>query len=380
MRLRDERGMMAIGVALMLIVVLALFGGALWQYSMFELRRVEQAEQDMQALFLARAGAEAVMGAWRMDFDPEKQRPLGQMDTLYYDTEHDRLTVVKPSSYLGSVDVAVRLEDLSGEGDLVTVIESTAKVGSVTRTVRLTTYPYRYGHDKKLGWYLEGDGRIQEPKGQAKEPVIMRAKSGDAPIYADSETLEEYGSLAFAASDLIFESSLQLLRDPYLGLWLDPAFTLRLEAERIFFRGLQVAYLDTYLVDPKSYTVVLQLPTGPEGMGEPGEEVQGKVAGGNVIPDARYGQVYFDAGKGDYLLKVARSLSSKWDRTVDLKLEGKAFFFRDGWKLDPERIIEEGVDEYFRKAMADGDLLPILPQYQTNREALKSLRPFFWER
>jgi Tfp pilus assembly protein PilX len=28
MRLRDERGMMAIGVALMLIVVLALFGGA----------------------------------------------------------------------------------------------------------------------------------------------------------------------------------------------------------------------------------------------------------------------------------------------------------------------------------------------------------------
>ena len=380
MRLRDERGMMAIGVALMLIVVLALFGGALWQYSMFELRRVEQAEQDMQALFLARAGAEAVMGAWRMEIDPEK-RPLGQMDALYYDTEHDRLTVVKPSSYLGSVDVAVRLEDLSGEGDLVTVIESTAKVGSVTRTVRLTTYPYRYGHDEKLGWYLGGDGRIQRPKGQAKEPVIMRAKSGDAPIYADSKTLE-YRSLAFAASDLIFESSLQLLRAPYPGLWLDPAFTLRLEAERIFFRGLQVAYLDTYVVDPKSYTVVLQLPTGPEGMGEPGEEVQGKVAGGNVIPDARYGQVYFDAGKGDYLLKVARSLSSKWDRTVDLdtNLKGKAFFFRDSWKLDPERIIEEGVDEYFRKAMADGDLLPILPQYQTNREALKSLRPFFWER
>ena len=34
MQLKDERGMMAIGVALMLIVVLALFGGALWQYSM----------------------------------------------------------------------------------------------------------------------------------------------------------------------------------------------------------------------------------------------------------------------------------------------------------------------------------------------------------
>jgi hypothetical protein len=29
MRLQDEQGMMAIGVALMLIVVLALFGGAL---------------------------------------------------------------------------------------------------------------------------------------------------------------------------------------------------------------------------------------------------------------------------------------------------------------------------------------------------------------
>ena len=49
MLLKDERGMMAIGVALMLIVVLALFGGALWQYSMFELRRVERTEEGLQA-------------------------------------------------------------------------------------------------------------------------------------------------------------------------------------------------------------------------------------------------------------------------------------------------------------------------------------------
>ena len=72
MRLRDEQGMMAIGVALMLIVVLALFGGALWQYSMAEMKRVERTEQDMQALFLARAGAEAVMSVW---LDPEQSRP-----------------------------------------------------------------------------------------------------------------------------------------------------------------------------------------------------------------------------------------------------------------------------------------------------------------
>jgi len=65
MGLRDEQGMMAIGVALTLIVVLSLFGGVLWQYGMFELRRVQRAEADMQALFLARAGAEAVMGAWK---------------------------------------------------------------------------------------------------------------------------------------------------------------------------------------------------------------------------------------------------------------------------------------------------------------------------
>lgn len=63
-RLRDESGMMAIGVALMLIVVLSLFGGALWQYSIAELKRVQRTDEDIQALFLARAGAEMVMGAW----------------------------------------------------------------------------------------------------------------------------------------------------------------------------------------------------------------------------------------------------------------------------------------------------------------------------
>jgi len=80
MRLRDERGMMAIGVALMLIVVLALFGGALWQYSMVSYRNADRLERETQALFLARAGVEAVMAAWLEE--PLANKPSGAIDRI----------------------------------------------------------------------------------------------------------------------------------------------------------------------------------------------------------------------------------------------------------------------------------------------------------
>src|SRR5690554_5912742 len=131
-RLRDESGMMAIGVALMLIVVLSLFGGALWQYSIAELKRVQRTDEDIQALFLARAGAEMVMGAWQQEKNSE-DRPFGKLDTIYYDLDKNEFTTTRPTNYLGSIDVEVRAEEHEDEegGTIETIIiEAAAKVGA----------------------------------------------------------------------------------------------------------------------------------------------------------------------------------------------------------------------------------------------------------
>ena len=52
MKLRDERGMIAIGGAVMLIVVLPLLATALWQYSMFEMKQVTKQKSSKLCIWL----------------------------------------------------------------------------------------------------------------------------------------------------------------------------------------------------------------------------------------------------------------------------------------------------------------------------------------
>lgn len=420
MQLKDERGMMAIGVALTLIVVLSLFGGVLWQYGMFELRRVQRAEADMQALFLARAGAEAVMGAWKkrlvVDGHGEKYAvPIGQMETLYYDLDNDQFTSEKPANYLGTIDVVVKKEEATDNGgDFFTVIEASARVGAASRTVRLVTLPHRYGHDPTLGWYTEETGEIQATIYTPRlEPVIMRTKEPKTPIsfgktalqdmrrLADrSEDHSEDRSLNFTASAIVFESPLQLMRDTD-AVYDSPGgnFYLVLEAERIFLQDLEVAYLplnEELILDwpDKYFSVVFEV---PEQAGFLGSEIKGKVddgKAGKVVDGARYGEVYFGS-------------SVKWQNyrwlidwfifipVVDIRtagaenlgqLENQAFFFRDGWSLIPRNKAELfnennqlDVSGYIEKSINDGWLIPIKTDAQMSLEEFKDLRPFFWE-
>ena len=428
MQLKDERGMMAIGVALTLIVVLSLFGGVLWQYGMFELRRVQRAEADMQALFLARAGAEAVMGAWKkrlvVDGHGEKYAvPIGQMETLYYDLDNDQFTSEKPANYLGTIDVVVKKEEATDNGgDFFTVIEASARVGAASRTVRLVTLPHRYGHDPTLGWYTEETGEIQATIYTPRlEPVIMRTKEPKTPIsfgktalqdmrrLADrSEDRSEDRSLNFTASAIVFESPLQLMRDTD-AVYDSPGgnFYLVLEAERIFLQDLEVAYLplneelmfdlpDKYLSKyfSKYFSVVFEV---PEQAGFLGSEIKGKVddgKAGKVVDGARYGEVYFGSSVKwqnyrwyRYFILFIPVVEIRTAGAENLgQLENQAFFFRDGWSLIPRNKAELfnennqlDVSGYIEKSINDGWLIPIKTDAQMSLEEFKDLRPFFWE-
>ena len=414
MRFGDERGMMAIGVALMLIVVLALFGGALWQYSMFELRRVQRTEEDMQALFLARAGAEAVMGAWKKRLaepigpgsELQYAVPFGQMDTLYFDLERKQFTTTKPDRYLGPIDVEVK-EDAIPELDdqLAVIIEAAAKVGATTRTVQLVTYPHLYGHDPSLLWYDRATGAIRVSSyTPVPEPVIMRPAESAGSIYLASQTLADMGSLreslVFAASDLIFESPLKWMRPRDEG-GSRSRRQLVLQARRIFLNGLELSYrrgAEIYIppllpflppieitILERNFPIVFSVPDFDPDLSYSWEEIRDRIdwdalGGSSVDTQGRFGEVYFDPSPLTvtlYLWEWSGGLV-RYDVNVRLsELEGKAFFFRNGWTLDPKEIWEKGIDAYLASAIGH-DLLPISAEAQTARENLEDVRPFYW--
>lgn len=419
MRLRDEQGMMAIGIVIMLMFVLPLFGGVLWQYSMAELKRVEGMDQDIQALFLAQAGAELFMGAvkQRASSDP---MPYGSMEPVYYDLSNNRFTSDKPTDFLGPIHVEIREEDATEGGERrVTVIEATATVGSTRRTVKLVTYPVRYGHDNSLLWYEENSGLVTPSTGKApKDLVIMRTKPPEDPketeghpIHFGSGVLWERDpfmaptkSITTTANTLVFDSKLQLVLDASsVERSDDGQFSMVLEAERVFFHGLEIAYLPAktligkisglpYPRPARNYVVKMTLPTiDGETMGKLGSEIADKVDQGIVDPDARYGEVYFDKEHVTY--KVYEWYWRNWlsigvkERTSDTekniaRLFDQGFFFRDGWTFDVADYLESdenNTNKYFDRLEAEGWLLRIKEEHEIDRSELDGLQPFFWD-
>lgn len=412
MRLRDEQGMMAIGVVIMLMFVLPLFGGVLWQYSMAELKRTEGLDQDIQALFLAQAGAELFMGALqqRESSDP---MPYGSMEPVYYDLTNKCFTSDKPADFLGPIDVEIREEDATEGGERrVTVIEATATVGSTQRTVKLVTYPVRYGHDNSLLWYEEESGLITPSTGKApKDLVIMRTKPregtgkpGNNPIHfglgvlwESSPLLGHVKTVTNTAQALVFESPLQLVSGAQdVGKSDSGEFTLVLDAERIFLHGLEIAYLPEYssFYRERNYRVQLTLPeVDGKKVGKLGSEIADKVEKGKVDPNALYGEVYFGNEPVTYrsyrwkkewwdFLELFLSVQDNPSGTSPSVLSKKGYFFRDGWTFDFKNYLQSGqknFSQYFKQLEDEGWLLPIDKKHQIDPKDLDGLQPFFWE-
>lgn len=371
MRLRDEQGMMAIGVALMLIVVLALFGGVLWQSSMAEMQRVARTERDLKALFLAKSGAEAVMAAWIEA--PHNGKPQGAMDRIYFDSESGQFQCNEPEDLLGYVDVVVtKIDDPDSERNQLTEIVATAVVEGISRQVKVITYPHLLGHDESLKWYYEQTGVIRSTDAAADELVIVRSQR---PIHFQKNA-ELPSVTGFTSPMILFERALDLSFDqqteyriwPELGSYTEKILPIR--AETIFFDD--VVLLDLPIKGgpfSMNFTVTLQLPTGECGI--LGSEIPG------AEPATRYGRVYFDGN-------TVATQYFRWRRTwfivylyrielngspVPLKtpenhnLAGRAFYFRDGTDLSN---------------IGPNDLIP-MGNEGDRRNELREIKPFIWE-
>lgn len=389
MDIRDERGMMAIGVAFMLIVVLGLFGGALWQYSMAEMKRVERFDKELRAQFLARAGAEAVMEAWLEESWSNK--PEGTMDRIYYNLDAQRFQTEKPANYLGYVDVVVtRIDDPDPEGssDDLTEIVATAVVDGVTSTARVTTYPYLYGHDDSLAWYGKDSGTLRRPLYvDPGEPVVV--KTAGPPVHFPSKSSPP-SNLSFRAPLVLFRSPIDFSYGQTVsyytlfGWWVDVqySFELPIRAETIIFDDVTLANLPaTGGLFPMRATLRLELPS--ETAGKPGSQIPGADA------TKRYGIVFFDGQKVQLQnlrwkeRKFLGGIIRRWDielvgspqplyievlnesgQKEPLYLAGRAFYFRDGTDL---------------LNLQEKDLIPIEEDVGRAR-IFDDFRPYIWMR
>ena len=369
MSLRDEQGMIAIGVALMLIVVLALFGGVLWQYSMAELNRVSRTERDLEALFLAKAGAEAVMAAWIEA--PHNAKPEGAAERIYFNSETGLFQSYEPEDCLGYVDVTVtKINDPGHERDQLTEIVATGVVGGVSRQVKVSSYPHLFGHDDSLKWYHEQTGVVRSYDAQAEELVIIRSKQ---PIHFQKEQIVP-AATGFTAPILLFQRPLDLSFNQQTEYRIFPELVndtvkeLPIRAETIFFDD--VVLLDLPRRGGKfemEFSVVLELPPGVDGI--QGFEISG------ADPMARYGRVYFDG-------HTVATQKFKWQRTwliwyrfvkdgnpIPLRtpngktLAQNAYYFRDGTNLANIRA---------------QDLIPMEDEGRRRNE-LRGIKPFVWE-
>ncbi len=392
MGLKDEQGMMAIGVALMLIVVLALFGGVLWQYSMADMRRVERAEHDMQALFLARAGAEAVLGAWLESTTSAK--PQGDMDRFYCVYDENRETYVfqsaEPPNPFGWVDVSVSISGNDTQRDGLIEIVADAVVNGVSRKAKLTSYPLTFGHDRLLGWYNEKNGQIinnADVDGVSRHFVIVR--SNDAIHFAG---LNPPISKRFSAPLIRFETPIDFASGQVgvksLAEWDAPTLECELQiyAEVVHFSDIILAHvpeskLGKFGLGQRDFTVALYLPiysTNDRVPGILGREIG--VPESEIESAERYGIVHFEGMR-------VESEELRW------KLPWFSLPIIDAWRPRQATAIKTVVDGtlqnigggsfYFKNEtdltnLGDYDLIPISGDEEETID-LKEIRAFYWE-
>lgn len=368
MNIRSEQGIAAIGVVVMLLVVLSLLATALWQYSMFQIKAAQREKAYLQALYLAHAGAEAAKAAW-LDKGAETKLE-GQLARVYYNDETNGFQLNRPESYLGFIDIVIETVTDEGEDYRLTKIISTATVGGVSRSVTLTTYPQRYGHQDPLNLYNENTGQISGSNLFINEYLIVETFSEGSSLHFGSSLQNQ--NAHFSARAIAFETSIDLARggtaswtmffDWVLGHML--AKTLSIEAEYVFFKDIALLYAqrNNDLEAPQAqYSIVLRIPQGR------GIELNGQL----------YGEVYFegesvykqqfkwDRGRGlfaDYTLSKSNSEAEELQTYEGVPLAGNAFYFRDGTDLlNPK----------------PGQLIPIPEEQQNKHDAYRDM--FIWE-
>ena len=311
--IHNQKGF-AMPLVLMVMLVISLLGTALWQYSMVETKHVDLNQKQLQAYYLAKAGAEATIAAWLKE--PIGQKPAqGTVKKIYYTKDREFVLTDPGPDKVGEVDISIDID----EHDLTT-ITATAAVDGVTEQVAATTYPYVDGSEVDPALYNKETGKF-EP-GPTNVPATVNSKNvtvkthplvdgavkfnaaGSRPLYLASNT-----SVGLQATVLDFQSTLNVRQNHNMDTG-----ALSLAAQYIVFESdlyTDGFYYRSWLTgDTLSYygTVILRVPDGM------GMELPGK--------SGTYGKVFF---KNAYI-------TENWllgiPTTNSMSMANKAYYFK----------------------------------------------------
>lgn len=371
--IKNQKGFL-MPMTIIIMAVLVILSTAALQFTTTEVLHGKIEEQSKQAYYLARTGAEAAISAWLQKGATDK--PVGEMDTVYYDAENNKFQLDMPGVSGGYFDVEIKEPD--DEADYWRII-STATVGNHSRTVTLLTYPF----SNVTTWYElndDGDGMLLAGehentdedtsylslnKGNSFLPMLT---SNDGSKFADFESTYESKTIVFANSLWI---KLYWVEGLLSAVTTDPNNnTTTISAENIIFDNIELSNLPAS-VGQNSYKgeIILKVPD-KEGVGIDGSEI----SGGEI--NKKYGRVSFS---GDSV-KVQ---NYKWER----KLFGLYYVISKSGETqikDKNNRNLAGNSYYFRNNtnlldIKTGDLILVPDEEAIKIPALRDIKPYYWE-
>ena len=198
--IKSEKGM-AMPLVLIVMIVLALLGTAIWQYSVFEIRQAQYFENKTRAYYVARSGAESV-ARYIMRSPSELDAILGNND------ENLSLPFVLDSEYIGEAgEVEVEVKRMENYIYEITGIGTSNGVQQ-TVTLVLESRPVFGG----ASVIVTGDGNVDFDKGMTVTGSIVAGGSVSVPDNFDETQYSitpnyDFSGISFPAVDMPSEDT-----------------------------------------------------------------------------------------------------------------------------------------------------------------------------
>lgn len=372
--IKNQKGFL-MPMTIIIMAVLVILSVAALQFATTEVLHGKIEEQSKQAYYLARTGAEAAISAWLQKGASDK--PVGDMERVYYNTETEKFQLDEPDICGGYFDVDIKEPD--DEAGYWRII-STATVGSHSRTVTLLTYPF----SNVTTWYEEdGDGNgmllAGEYENTVEEASYLSLNKGnlflpeltrnDGSKFADFHGTYESRTIVFANPLWI---KLYWTEGLLSAVTTDPNNnTTIISAENIIFDNIELSNLPAS-VGKNAYKgeIILKVPD-KEGMGIDGSEI----SGGEI--NKKYGRVSFSGDsikvqnykwERKWLLVYYYLISKNGETQIKDKsnrnLAGNSYYFRHNTNLLDIKA---------------GDLILVPEEEAFKIPALRDIKPYYWE-
>lgn len=219
----------ALAVVLIILAVASILGVSILGVSLSDTKMSIHERNRIQALMLAKSGAEATLSAWSAAVAAGTSKPTGAMETLYLNTSGDFVTG-SPSTYIGKVDVTVSVSGT--DSVLIHAVGNANGVSQkITATIKLDSHQV-FTDDTAAFinmveiWY-DRNGQVKSTN--QDKPVTQNKAKVDPP--------SGNGILKFVQTDSIFEVTAKGTIIMKVDIW-NFKNTLTLKADTIVFEKI----------------------------------------------------------------------------------------------------------------------------------------------